>query len=1638
MKISSYISVILCLLYCNTIIAQKQANNWYFGKNAAITFNTSTPSALSNSAMSTNEGVATISDTSGLLLFYTNGLTIYNRNHNAMSNGTGLLGDAISAQSAIIVPMPGNDSLYYVFTIPDWQNSSSNYFRYSIVDMKRSNGLGSVVVKNRLINTVSKEQITAVNHADGYRVWIITHEVGSNKFFSYLLSDTGLSVQAVVSPTGMRYAGNNRFGYLKSSHNGKLLCTTLGGGYSDTTIQLFDFNPNNGVVSNPRSLAWSGVQSSAYSCEFSYKDSFLYTASFNGADIYQYHLRSSNAATIRSTRTVISSGSNTKGCIQMGPDKKIYVCQSNTSDMAVIHAPDSLGSNSRFQNNYISLGGGRLARIGLPNFIQSFILDNDFNYSRNCINDTALFITVRKISDSVHWNFGDTLSGKLNFSNRKDSAKHIYKKPGKYIVRMISFLRTKRDTVIKEIEIKLVDPWIGFDTLYCNTPVFTKVLSSNRNYLEYKWSTGKKNKKDTITSPGKYILRVIDSSYCRLSDTVIISSVRTKARISASDTALCFRGNSFVFTDSSHSNDSIVSRNWYIGHVNVNSDTQIMYNFVKSGLHRLVLKVSSLRQCADSVVKIIKIHPQSFADFEINNDTQCYRFHDVSLNNRSQKNDVIRHDIWTFGDGSRDTSINISSKRFATDDEYDIKLTLVSQYGCIDSMSKKVWIMPEPKSFFKVNKDSMCFNQHLFSFEDSSYISRGNIISYKWMNDDGTNSLDQHQFEKRFVSEGLHKVSHIAYSEFTCTDTFDKFIRVWPSPNARFEINDDTQCFNGHAYNLTNVSVISNGTLTYKWDLSDTNEIATKDVSGKTYRQFGTYPINLVVSSGFECLDTAEAILQLYANPKATIYCDMPYQCFKGHGYDIENRSTIASGAEIKYDWDMGDGGTSNSKDIQNYIYKSEDSFHVKLICKSEYACSDSVFILLVTHPQPHAEVEIPNDSQCWQKHYFVLHNKSTLKYGNLNYLWDFGDNTSSTVSDPMDKRYPNRSAEYTLKLKLKSDFNCLDSISKRIVLLERPIADFTINDSQQCLNDNLFKFKNSSTFSAMNTLTYGWEKGDGNGNLGEMTPDHVYSDFGKYQCRLLVHSSLNNCADTVMREVVVAPKPVADFSIEKDSQCFKGNFFKFENKSTSLYGDLKFHWNAEDGNQSNDSNTFAKYLDTGAYDVKLKVESEFGCSDSVIKSVHVMPHPLANFTIDDTAQCENSHKFNMLNTSEVSYGDFHSVWETEDGVYRDMKDLLDVEFKRSGYMNIQLSVMSDFGCTDTFLREVYLEQSGGTDIIFTSNDSQCLRGNIFEMNLKEPSMPKQIKTVNWEMGDGFNNIGKSVKYSYLDTGFYSILMQTISENGCIDTSFGKVLIHPHPHSQFTASSPCFPEAVDFKNLSKISSGEIVAYQWEFGDGGTSNLIDVVRNFASAGTYSAKLFCESSFGCRDTMFDANAVIVRERPSAQFDILRLSDNSDGDIVLNLIDASKGDIVSYKWESYSAVSTEKNPIFKFSDSGRFKFRLMVTNSESCSDTIEMLSMLMYPKFRIHVPTAFSPNEDAHNNYYNPVFKGYVRKYRMEIFNSWGEKLFDSTDPSMKWDGTYMGNPCPQGVYLCRIFVVPHNGEIAQYATTFTLLR
>ena len=93
------------------------ANFWYFGYGGAIDFISGTPVAVPGSAMNTSEGAASISDANGTLLFYTNGVSVYDNTNHRMPNGKNLWGHDNTTQSVLIVPDPGNGNLYYVFTV---------------------------------------------------------------------------------------------------------------------------------------------------------------------------------------------------------------------------------------------------------------------------------------------------------------------------------------------------------------------------------------------------------------------------------------------------------------------------------------------------------------------------------------------------------------------------------------------------------------------------------------------------------------------------------------------------------------------------------------------------------------------------------------------------------------------------------------------------------------------------------------------------------------------------------------------------------------------------------------------------------------------------------------------------------------------------------------------------------------------------------------------------------------------------------------------------------------------------------------------------------------------------------------------------------------------------------------------------------------------------------------------------------------------------------------------------------------------------------------------------------------------------------------------------------------------------------
>lgn len=401
--------------------SQKEANIWYFGEHAGLDFNSGSPVVLLDGALSTNEGCATISDSDGHLLFYTDGLTVYNRNHVPMPNGNGLAGNFSSTHSAIIVPKDLTAKLYYIFTVDTpWNTTNSNGLQYSEVDMSLDNGLGDVTgAKNIPLESPVNEKVTAIKNAseDGY--WVVAHRHNTNEFIAYEAKASGVSLTPVVSAVGSQTGFFNIAGQIKISPDNSRLAVARGG-----EVQLFDFDNATGAISNALTLDNGSSRETSYGIEFSTNGSLLYAAYYES--VYQYNLLAGTQTDIINSKvTLISVPNEGFASLQIAPDGKIYVARTGELYIDFIDYPNVLGLGCNYNYKGLSLGG-RKSQLGLPTFVQSFF-DVAFQMDSVCLGEITTFsANIPTSYDTLLWEFGDGMTSTLEMPT------HTYLASGTY------------------------------------------------------------------------------------------------------------------------------------------------------------------------------------------------------------------------------------------------------------------------------------------------------------------------------------------------------------------------------------------------------------------------------------------------------------------------------------------------------------------------------------------------------------------------------------------------------------------------------------------------------------------------------------------------------------------------------------------------------------------------------------------------------------------------------------------------------------------------------------------------------------------------------------------------------------------------------------------------------------------------------------------------------------------------------------------------------------------------------------------------------------------------------------------------------------------------------------------------------
>ncbi len=378
-----FIFFLLNFFVAGNLFAQKEANIWVFGNGAALDFNSGSPIPFSVDSFTSVEGCASIADSNGHLLFYTNGETVWSKNYSIMQNGNGLLGGLSSTQSCLIVPQPSHPNIYYVFTTDELENSGLYGFRYSIVNMSFNGGNGKVVLKNQLLFSPTTEKLAATKHSNGIDFWIVGHNE-TNDFYSYLLDSSGINNLPIISSVAsIMGQGDSQ---TKFSRDGSKFA-------SAGIVGIYQFDNSSGIISYTLSL---GCASDCYGVEFSPNSNLLYVSGYSSPPVlYQYNLLAGSDSDIINSKIVIDTFNVTGGQLQLGPDGKIYCAQSNYPQgenfLSVINSPNSIGLSCDYQDSAVSLGESKVCYLGLPNFCASFF-SNFYNEVKSVDNSNVISI----------------------------------------------------------------------------------------------------------------------------------------------------------------------------------------------------------------------------------------------------------------------------------------------------------------------------------------------------------------------------------------------------------------------------------------------------------------------------------------------------------------------------------------------------------------------------------------------------------------------------------------------------------------------------------------------------------------------------------------------------------------------------------------------------------------------------------------------------------------------------------------------------------------------------------------------------------------------------------------------------------------------------------------------------------------------------------------------------------------------------------------------------------------------------------------------------------------------------------------------------------------------------------------------
>ncbi|MDP4266972.1 MAG: PKD domain-containing protein [Bacteroidota bacterium] len=984
-----------------------------------------------------------------------------------------------------------------------------------------------------------------------------------------------------------------------------------------------------------------------------------------------------------------------------------------------------------------------------------------YNCSPFKIDSTILNLKTFNINSDYYWTIFDSKYKVINqFTGTSFPGYTINKESDTIYIRLVTTSKYNclNDTLIKRFT-TLKNLKANFsinDSADCNP---LKVVITNKSVpdgLFYRWMTNNtvidtmKNpvlffRNQSHTSNSQYKLKLLvtsDNAGC-IDSIEKTLTVYPTPRADFIGLPVCYGENTLLNNNTIHGTAPISLNIWNYGDNKIDTLQNAIHKYSESGTYNVNLKVTDKNKCSADTTKKVIVYSLPLPDFEVDS-IGCMN-ENIKVNNKSE--DVVSC-YWDFGNNK--TSVqNDPLIVFNKSGCFQIKLISKNEYGCIDSIKNKIKIIVPPEAKFTKNIDSCCAPLDLIIFNKST----GENINYMWNLGNGViNSSMVDSIESIYGQGRNDTIYHIKLNvaNICGSSSYIDSVKVKSNPVSILGANIKWSCSPAVVEFSNNLSYGNPDTFIWIWGDSTasykTNKYTMQFPIKHTYYVNGDKEViykPMLIAINNCGSDTISKNITVYPqNVFAFFETDSSSGCqpfttqFKNYSKGYQNIF-----------WDFGDNTSPSNEISPKHTYNKSGDYVVSLIAKGSCG-QDTARTTISVKSLPLIDFKC-KDSVCINEiDSFTNVSKSILSF----YKWDFGESNIITDNANPTQIFKQAGLRNITLYGISAISNCTGSLTKSILVKPAPVSTIIKSKINGCTPLNI-------DFRGDTGSHHFWDFNNGNtSNL--INPSTIFNENGTYNVKLI--SMLDNgCSDTSNTTVNVFQSPIADFDEKFDSLCEIPLDVKFINNS--VYTD-SCHWIFGNGIMSKNKDLINMSFDTaGFYTNTLICYNNFGCTDTIKKTLNVYPAPKAAFDVLNNEGCKQL-LVKFINKSKNS---LYSYWDFGDN--NSSEEMSPVKlYKDSGNYSVRLIATGNLGCSDTIVKKnsIVVYPKPHAEFVYEPiNDPVDNSGKIKFNNLSKYSL-----IYLWDLGDGTTETSFEPLHRYYMYGTYNVILYAENSFNCRDT----------------------------------------------------------------------------------------------------------------------------------------------------------------------------------------------------------------------------------------------------------------------------